>query len=127
VIVADASAAISALLNAGQAREALAAEQVHVPHLIDAEVASALRRLVARQLLDAGAGWVVLQTWSNLGVTRHRLPGLFERVWQLRENLSAYDATYVALAEALGCAVVTADARLSRAPGLRCPVTVVPR
>ncbi|MBA2239982.1 MAG: PIN domain-containing protein [Solirubrobacterales bacterium] len=48
-------------------------------------------------------------------------------MWQLRENLSAYDATYVALAEALGCPLITADARLSRAPGLRCPVTVVPR
>jgi predicted nucleic acid-binding protein len=127
VIVADASAAISALLNAGQARETLATDQVHVPHLIDAEVASALRRLVTRRLLDAGAGWAALQTWSNLGVTRHPLPGLLERVWQLRENLSAYDASYVALAEALGCAVVTADTRLSRAPGLRCPVTVVPR
>jgi predicted nucleic acid-binding protein len=127
VIVADASAAVSALLNAGQARQALATEQVHVPHLIDAEVASALRRLVTRRLLETGAGCVALQTWSNLGVTRHPLPGLLERVWQLRENFSAYDATYVALAEALGCAVVTADARLSRAPGLRCPVTVVPR
>jgi predicted nucleic acid-binding protein len=127
VIVADASAAVSALLNAGQARQALATEQVHVPHLIDAELASALRRLVTRRFLDVGAGWAALQTWSILGGTRHPLPGLIERVWQLRDDLTAYDAAYVALAEALGCAVVTADAGLSRAPGLRCPVTVVPR
>jgi predicted nucleic acid-binding protein len=53
--------------------------------------------------------------------------GLLDRMWQLRENVTAYDAAYVALAEALDCPVVTADARLSRAPGLRCTVTVVPR
>jgi predicted nucleic acid-binding protein len=52
---------------------------------------------------------------------------LLDRVWHLRENLSAYDATYVALAETLGCSLVTADARLSRAPGVQCAVTVVPR
>jgi predicted nucleic acid-binding protein len=127
VIVADASSAISALLNAGEARDALAGEQVHVPHLIDAEVASGLRRLVARRQLDAGSGRAALQTWAHLGLTRHALPGLLDRIWQLRENVSAYDASYVALAEALGCSVLTADTRLSRAPGLRCPVTVVPR
>ena len=51
---------------------------------------------------------------------------MLDRVWELRDNLSAYDAAYVALAEIIDCPLVTADARLSRAPGLRCAVTVLP-
>ena len=127
MIVADASAALSALLNAGPARSALAGEQVHVPHLVDSEVASGLRRLVLSRAVTPEQGWVALDTWRRLGVTRHPVTGLLDRVWELRSNFSAYDASYVALAEVLDCAVLTADARLSRAPGVRCSVTVVPR
>lgn len=86
-----------------------------------------MRRLVADQRLTPTQGWAALDTWRRLGVTRHPLPGLLERIWQLRENVSAYDAAYIALAEVLDCAVITADGRLGRAPGLRCPITVVPR
>ena len=60
-------------------------------------------------------------------MTRYPVFALLDRVWELRDNLSAYDASYVALAELLGCSLLTADARLSRAPGIRCPITVVPR
>jgi len=60
-------------------------------------------------------------------MTRYPVFTLLERVWDLRENLSAYDASYVALAELLNCPLMTADARLSRAPGVRCSITVVPR
>jgi predicted nucleic acid-binding protein len=127
VIVLDASAAVSALLNAGEARAALADDSVHVPHLIDAEVASALRRQVRTRAIRPDDGWAALDTWRRLGVVRHPVTGLLDRVWDLRDNASAYDASYLALAEALDCAVVTADARLARVPGLRCPVTVVPR
>jgi predicted nucleic acid-binding protein len=127
VIVVDASAAVSALLNAGLARRALAEDQVHVPHLIDAEVASALRRGVAAGRVEPDLAWSALDRWRRLGMARHPVFPLLERIWELRENLSAYDASYVALAEALGCALLTADLRLSKAPGLRCPVTVVPR
>ncbi|CAN5150459.1 hypothetical protein BH24ACT12_BH24ACT12_09170 [soil metagenome] len=63
----------------------------------------------------------------RLGMTRYPVFTLLERVWDLRENLSAYDASYVAVAELLNCPLMTADARLSRVPGVRCSITVVPR
>ena len=67
----------------------------------------------------------VLNTWARLGLTRYPTSSLLDRVWQLRNNLSAYDASCIALAEALDCALLTADARMSRAPTIRCPITVV--
>lgn len=127
MIVADASAAVSALLNAGPARLALGEQQLHVPHLIDAEIANAFRRLVAGPGLEAAAAWAALDMWRQLAMTRYPVAGLLERVWELRANVSAYDASYIALAESLDCTLVTADGRLARAPGIRCPVTVVPR
>jgi predicted nucleic acid-binding protein len=60
-------------------------------------------------------------------MTRYPAHSLLNRMWELRDNLSAYDATYVALAELLDCSLLTADGRLARAPGIGCPVTVVPR
>ena len=127
MIVVDASAAMSALLNAGPARRALATEQLHAPHLIDSEVANGLRRRVAARQLDAAAGWTALDALRRLGMTRFPVFSLLDRVWELRDNLSAYDASYVALAELLDCNLMTADARLSRASGIRCAITVVPR
>lgn len=127
MIVVDASAALSGLLNAGPAREALAAEQLHAPHLVDSEVVSGLRRQVLSGSMTAHAGWTAVDTWRRLGITRYPTVSVLERVWQLRDNLSAYDASYVALAEALSCSLLTADARLSRASGARCPITVIPR
>ncbi len=127
MIVVDASAALSALLNAGPARRALGSEQVHVPHLIDAEVASGLRRAVAAGRIGPEAGWAALDTWRRLGMVRHPVLGVLERVWELRANLSAYDASYVALAEHLRCALLTCDRRLALVRGIRCPVTVDPR
>ncbi|HVB93446.1 MAG TPA: PIN domain-containing protein [Acidimicrobiales bacterium] len=126
MIVADASAALSALLNAGPARRALAGEQLHAPHLIDPEVANGLRRRVAAEEVEAAAGWVTLDTMRRLGITRYPVFSILDRVWELRDDLSAYHASYVALAELLDCNLLTADARLGRAPGIRCPVTVVP-
>lgn len=127
MIVLDASAALSGLLNDGPARSVMATEQLHAPHLVDSEVASGLRRRVALGQVDANDGWSALDTWRRLGLTRYAVRPLLDRVWQLRDNLSAYDAGYIAVAESLGCALVTADSRLSRTPGVRCPITVVPR
>lgn len=127
MIVVDASAALSALLNAGSAREAVARDQVHVPHLVDSEVANGLRGCVTAQRLSVDAAWTALDTWQRLGMTRYPTFSLLDRVWELRHNLSAYDASYVALAELLDCSLLTADGRLGRAPGIRCPITVLPR
>ena len=126
MIVVDASAALSAVLNAGAARRALASEQLHAPHLIDSEVANGLRRRVAAQQLNAADGWRALNAWRRLGMTRYPVFALLDRVWELRENLTAYDASYVALAELLNCNLLTADTRLSRAPGIRCAITTIP-
>ncbi len=122
----DASAALSALLNAGPARRALADTQLHVPHLIDSEVASGLRRRVIAGDIGAEVAWALLDTWRRLGMVRHPVHRLLGRVWALRDNVSAYDASYVALAEHLDCSLVTADGRLARAPGIGCPVSVMP-
>jgi predicted nucleic acid-binding protein len=127
VIVVDASAALSGLLNDGPARQALAGEQLHAPHLVDSEVASGLRRRVAAGQITPDEGWTALDAWRRLGLTRYAVYPLLDRVWELRDNLSACDAGYVALAESLSCSLVTADSRLTRAAGLRCSVTVVPR
>ncbi len=127
MIVLDASAAVLALLNDGDARRALALEDVAVPHLADSEVAHALRAQALRGNVGAQAAGAALARWAQLGVRRYGAAGLLDRVWELRENLSAYDATYVSLAEALGCELVTADGRLAQAPGPRCPIRVLRR
>jgi predicted nucleic acid-binding protein len=105
----------------------LSDEQIHVPHLIDSEVASSLRRKVIGGEISAGSGWAALDTWRSLAMTRYPIFGILDRIWQLRDNISAYDACYVALAESLDSVLLTADRRLAQATGLRCPITVVPR
>jgi predicted nucleic acid-binding protein len=125
VIVVDASAAVLALLNDDDARGLLAREPVAAPHLIDSEIANALRSNVIRGGIEAGHARRALDSWARLGVRRFPVVGLLGRVWELRANLTAYDASYVALAETLGGDLVTADARLAAAPGPTCAVRVV--
>jgi len=127
VIVFDASAAVLALLNDGDARRSLAGETVAVPHLADAQVAHALRAQVLRERVGVDDARAALARWARLGLRRFAVVALLPRIWDLRENLSAYDATYVALAEASGCELVTADGRLARAPGPKCAIRVVRR
>lgn len=126
MIVFDASAAVSALLNDGPARRIIATEAVHVPHLIDTEVVSALRRHAAAGVLNDDNARTALAVWRRVALIRYGATPVLERVWELRHRVSAYDAMYVALAESLQCALVTADARLGRAAGIRCLVTVLP-
>ncbi|WP_197379972.1 type II toxin-antitoxin system VapC family toxin [Mycolicibacterium mengxianglii] len=126
MIVLDASAAVAALLNDGQARRLVGAETINVPHLIDAEVVNGLRRLVTAGKVAEAKARSALAVWRELGLLRYSATPLFERVWDLRAAVSAYDAMYVALAENLQCTLVTADARLAGANGPRCAITVVP-
>lgn len=125
MIVVDASVAVLGLLNDGEARSQLATDSLASPHLVDSEVAHAVRAKVLRGEVDPADGQRAIRTWARLGIQRFPVVGLLDRVWDLRLNLTSYDATYVAIAEALGCALVTADARLARAPGPLCPITVV--
>ncbi len=129
MIVVDASVLVTALLDEGGpgalARERLVTSDVHVPELADVEVLSVVRRRVLGGRLTAARGAEALQDWSDLAVERYPHLPLLGRAWQLRDAVSAYDAQYVALAELLDSPLVTADARLSRAPGLRCTVDLL--
>ena len=126
MIVADASVITASLTGSVVAQEMLAEEQVQVPTVADIEVASALRKRVRLGRITAVDGWRALDAYRWMAVTRHSPFAFFDRIWELRDDLTAYDAAYVVLAEIIECPLVTGDARLSRAPGLRCAVTVVP-
>ena len=126
MIVADASLIYESLTGSPAAQALLADEQIQVPTVADGEIASVLRKRVRLGRISAEEGWRALETYRWMGVTRHSTFAFFDRIWELRDNVTAYDAAYVALAEAIECPLVTVDARLSRAPGLRCAVTVVP-
>lgn len=127
MIVIDASAAILGLLDDGEARSILRERNIACPHLADSEVAHALRSQVLRGDLEADDARRAVDVWHRLGIERIGVRGLLPRIWELRDNVSAYDATYVAVAEALEAPLVTADGRLAQAPGPRCPITVVSR
>jgi predicted nucleic acid-binding protein len=105
---------------------ALGDEEAGVPHLLDSEVTSVLRRLVLRGDLTVAQGDAAMARFGQLERERFAADRLRPRMWDLRENLTAYDATCVALAEAVGAtALLTTDARLAGARGPRCTVRVV--
>jgi predicted nucleic acid-binding protein len=101
-------------------------EELIAPHLIDSKVTSVLRHLVLRGALTEEQGALALDGFTRLTLTRFPADWLRPRVWALRHNLSAYDATYVALAEMTSAeALLTTDARLANAPGVQCRVEVL--
>jgi predicted nucleic acid-binding protein len=101
------------------------APQVHVPHLVDAEVMHALRGLVLRERLTVTLARRAIRRFAVLPLIRWPQTPLLSRAFSLRDRLSAYDATYVALAEGLGATLLTRDRRLARAGGHRARVELV--
>jgi predicted nucleic acid-binding protein len=129
MIVIDASVLAPALADDGadgdQARERLRGERVSAPELVDLEVASVLRRASREGRLDERRARQALEDLAAIPLARASHRALLGRVWQLRENLTAYDAAYVAVAEALGVPLLTADERLRRAPGAHCEIQLL--
>jgi predicted nucleic acid-binding protein len=122
MIVLDASAAIDWLLQtpAGKRIENRIysrTETLHAPHLLDLEVTQVLRRLVQQGVLPAHRADEALRDLLDLRINRYAHFVLLPRIWQLRQNMSAYDAAYIVLAENLGAALLTRDGRLASASG----------
>jgi predicted nucleic acid-binding protein len=129
VIVADASVLVVALTDNGpdgdRTRARLRGERITVPELADLEVVSVLRRHLRAGMLDARRAGQVLDDLAALPARRVPHGPLLARCWALRDDLSAYDAVYVALAEALGAILLTTDRRLAAAPGTGCEIELL--
>lgn len=122
MIILDASALLELLLDttsgAGVSRRlSETGEDAGTPHLLDVEVTHALRGLEKRGDLTAARAFEALQDLHDFPLRRYRHVLLLPRIWELRKNLTAYDAAYVALAEALGAPLLTRDRRLANASG----------
>lgn len=107
------------------ARSRLAEESLHAPHLVDLEVLSTLRRSAAAQDVDDRRVDLAITDLTELALVRYPHLPLAPRIWDLRDNLTPYDAAYVALAEALRCPLVTADRRLAESPRIECAIELL--
>lgn len=129
MIVVDASVVADALVDRGlrgrQARDRLAGEDLAAPAMVDAEVLAVLRKLVVHGSLTRREGGAAVERLTRVRMRRVALDLLARRMWELRQNLTPYDAAYVTLAEELGVPLVTADKRIATARGLRCSVVVL--
>jgi len=130
LLVLDASAALAAFLGTGvnstsiRVRIEAPGESLHAPHLLDVEMLHALRGLVLRGDVSRVRDEEVREDFASLRWSRYSHVPFLDRIWELKNNLTAYDAAYVALAETLGAPLVTTDARLAQAPGIRAEVEV---
>ena len=128
MIVLDASAAVAVLLNtdqeAGSIRRRISqpGEALHVPHLFEVEVLQVLRRHNLSGALAPERAHVALSRLRATRLVRYPHVPFWGRIWELRENLTAYDAAYVSLAETLDAPLITTDARLARASGHRATI-----
>lgn len=130
MIVVDASAVLEALLRTPAARAVEKrlfdpSETLHAPFLLDVEVAQVVRRYAATGEIDGERGRAALADLVDLPLHRYPHDFLLPRVWDLRNNLTAYDAVYIALAEALDATLLTRDKRLAGAPGHHARVELV--
>jgi predicted nucleic acid-binding protein len=130
VIVLDASAVVELLLDTVTGRRVAmliedAALGLHAPHLLDVEVVSVLRRFVRDGSLDEEEAQAAIGDLLALDLERHSHEALLERAWDLRANVTTYDAVYVALAEALDATLLTCDRRLARAPGAKTRIELI--
>ena len=122
MVVVDASALLEALLRTSSAKaveDRLFAprQTLHAPHLLDVEVAQVIRRYAANGEIDGERGGMALADLADFPLRRYPHDFLLPRIWGLRNNLTAYDAAYVALAEALEAPLLTRDRRLAAAAG----------
>ena len=130
MIVVDASALLEFLLQTPlgtrvEARLFRDADEFHSPHLVDVEVTQGLRRLVRSGEVSPERAAEAIADLTDLDLHRHAHLDLLTRAWKLRENVTAYDAMYIALAEALDATVVTCDTPLAKAPGHRARIEAI--
>jgi predicted nucleic acid-binding protein len=130
LLVIDASALIEILLRTARAdrlmeRAFSSSERMHAPQLLDIEISQVLRRLVRQKEITLARAAQVLEDLGDLLIERHDHQPLVQRIWDLRDSLSAYDGAYVALAEALAAPLLTCDGKLADAHGHRATVELV--
>lgn len=130
MIVVDASAVLEALLRTPAAKAVEKwlfdpRQTLHAPHLLDIEVAQVIRRYSAKGEIDSERGRAALADLADLPLHRYPHDFLLPRIWDLRNNLTAYDAAYVALAEALDAPLLTRDQRLAAAAAHHARVELV--
>ncbi|MFZ6005229.1 MAG: type II toxin-antitoxin system VapC family toxin [Actinomycetota bacterium] len=129
MIVVDASVLVTGLADDGpdgdRVRTRLRGERLLAPQLIDLEVLSAWRRLLAAGHLDVRRAELALTDLASLRLERSPHGPLVDRCWELRHNLTVYDAAYVSLAELMGVSLLTADARLASARRVRCTIETI--
>jgi predicted nucleic acid-binding protein len=117
IVVVDASVIVDALLGVEGLVARLRTAELHAPVTIDAEFLHGVRRKWIARYFDAKEAGALIALFKSVPITRHPVVGLVDRMWSLRNNITAYDAGYVALAESLGVPLLTRDRRLSNASG----------
>ncbi|MDM7945360.1 MAG: type II toxin-antitoxin system VapC family toxin [Oceanibaculum nanhaiense] len=130
MIVVDSSVLLDVLLRTpaaavAESRLFVTGETFHAPHLLDVEVAQVVRRYAANGEIDAERGRLALIDLADFPIERYPHDFLLPRIWELRNNLTAYDAAYVALAEALDAPLLTRDRRLANAAGIRAHIELI--
>lgn len=128
--VVDASALLEFLLQTSrgtrvEARLFRGDVELHAPHVVDVEIAQGLRRLVRMGELSSGRAAEAIVDLVDLDLHRHAHLDLLARAWKLRDNISVYDAMYVALAEAIDAPLVTSDGPLAKTSGHRARIELI--